>query len=404
MFNLEPYQMGYINLIETKNGKILEYDTPEEKELIEQIVNNLKSKSEKLGIKTKGFKNSTTTRTKRTRQKQLKTFVDEYLNYFKTQNSNKKTLMEYRNKLYFFIDYLNYKNIKTFKEVTLRVGSDLNDFLLSFPTNSKKYKELEELNLFEIVEKKDKILDKYSKFKKQTILNYFKVYKTFFDYLVQKEILDNNILLKVKPHKFNSNDKREYEHFKEEEIRDLIENIEEEDIKDSIILGYSLGCRLMEICNLRIEDISIFKDSYFIRIKDSKTRNGIREVPIPKILEEFFKTIIKDKRSEDFLLFNFEKSKNRNDSLQKKINRRIKKIIDNDNKVFHSLRGNFINNCYKNNIESVFTKTLSGHSTRDNLGFYKYNKALMSDNLKIEIINKIDLEFLKVVDYYKLKN
>ena len=63
----------------------------------------------------------------------------------------------------------------------------------------------------------------------------------------------------------------------------------------------------------------------------SKTKSGIRTVPLNNFFNIFMNDILKDKKDNDFLFFKDEQKENRNDILQKRISRNIRKYIKNEN-------------------------------------------------------------------------
>jgi len=186
-----------------------------------------------------------------------------------------------------------------------------------------------------------------------------------------------------------------YASFTFEEIELLLQKIEDEEIKKAIIISLASGLRIAEIFNLLKEDILKLKnDKYFINVKKSKTKNGIRKVPINSYFNEFIKDILKDKKDKDFLLFATEKEENRNDKLQKRISRHIRKYITDKNKVFHSFRKTYTQNLYKNEIEELYIKIFLGHSLKDNLSFNTYNLSKIDDNLLYSINEKVNYKII----------
>jgi hypothetical protein len=94
----------------------------------------------------------------------------------------------------------------------------------------------------------------------------------------------------------------------------------------------------------------------------------------------------------EFLFFKEQNKENRNDNLQKKIMRHIRKINKNENKVFHSFRKNYTQLLYKNDIEELYIKLFLGHNQDDNLSFNVYNLSKIDNDLILKIINKVNFE------------
>lgn len=192
--------------------------------------------------------------------------------------------------------------------------------------------------------------------------------------------------------------------FENEEIELILKNIKDIQIKQIIIISLSSGLRSGEILNLKKEDIFKYKDNYIIEVKKSKTTSGIRDVPINNFFNPFYEDLLKDKKEKEFLFFNEEQEENRNDNLQKKIMRHIRKIIKQKTKVFHSFRKNYTQLLYKNNIEELYIKLFLGHNQDDNLSFNVYNLSKIDNNLKIKIINDVDFsEIFENIPFFEDK-
>jgi integrase len=138
--------------------------------------------------------------------------------------------------------------------------------------------------------------------------------------------------------------------------------------KDFLKIALCTGLRVKEISNIKKKDIK----NNIISIKDSKTKSGIRQIPIHSIIQdlEVFKNM-KNLKEEDFIFYGGKTS----DSISKKLNRKIKNFTnDNPNKTLHSLRGNFVSLLYKNKTFIPILKKLVGHTQKQDVTFYVYNK------------------------------
>ena len=107
------------------------------------------------------------------------------------------------------------------------------------------------------------------------------------------------------------------------------------------------------------------------------------------------------KKNEEYIFFNDEQKENRNDNLQKKVMRQIRKYIKDKNKVFHSLRKNYTQLLYKNDTDELYIKLFLGHSYKDNLSFNTYNLSKVDNKLKIQTINNVDFsEIFENINFY----
>lgn len=163
----------------------------------------------------------------------------------------------------------------------------------------------------------------------------------------------------------------------------------------------SSGLRSSECFNLKKEDFLKIKDNYFVSVKKSKTKSGIRQVPISDFFTFFIDDLLKNKKNEEYIFFNDEQKENRNDNLQKKVMRQIRKYIKDKNKVFHSLRKNYTQLLYKNDTDELYIKLFLGHSYKDNLSFNTYNLSKVDNKLKIQTINNVDFsEIFENINFY----
>ncbi|MFW2607647.1 tyrosine-type recombinase/integrase [Aliarcobacter butzleri] len=390
-----------LTIFKTDNSININIDNEDEKKIIENItqktINTIKkSKLNKINsnIEIKSSRKSKTN---------IKKHIDLYINYLTLTNKNKKTVESYIKKFEILEDYFNYKKILSLQDITKKDCKDLELYLLNFPKNLNKYEELKDKNIFELIDKKDTILNKFEKLDIRTIDNYITRYKTLFNYFLDNDFIYSNYFLTIKKKSSSNNnsfknfiDKEDtYNSFEIEEIEELLTKIEDKEIKSSILISLLLGLRISEIFNLKKEDIKKVKDNYFINITKSKSKNGIRTIPLKNsfsfVIEEL---LLNTKENKEFLLFKEEKKENRNDILQKKIMYHIRKYIKNKNKVFHSLRKNYTQILYKNDVEELYIKMFLGHSLKDNLSFNTYNLSKIDNKLKSNIINSVNFEEL----------
>jgi integrase len=397
-----------LELIKTKNTLTITSENDEEKSLIEDITQKTIRSIKRRQIK----KVETNIQLKTTRKSKntIRKFVDLYINYLKLTKKSEKTIENYIPKLEILIEYFNYKKIFSLNDIQKKDCKELQMFLLNFPKNINKYQELKDKNIFELIDKNSKILDNYKKLEMITVDNYITRYKTLFNFLLEYEYIYTNHFLNItniKPKKRNtlmdftkSEDIRQQ--FEIEEIELLLNKIENKEIKNIIILSIITGGRVTELLNLKTNDIIKYKYSYLIDIKKSKTENGIRKIPLHDDFKFLIEELKENKKDEDYLFFNNDIEKNRNDKLQKRIMYQIRKYIKNKNKVFHSFRKNFTQQLYKSEIEELYIKIILGHSLKDNLSFNTYNLSRINNDILMTQINKVN--FKELFNNYNLIN
>jgi integrase len=393
----------------TDNTLNIVSENEEEKQLIKDITQKtIRSIKQR---KIKKVQGNIDLKTTRKSKNNIKKHIDLYIKFLKLTNNNQKTIHGYIKKFEVLIDYFNHIKVFSLNDITKKHCKDLQLYLLSFPSNMNKFEELKGKNIFELIDKSDIILDKYEKLNQRTVDNYITRYKTLFNYFLDNDYVYSNHFLTIKnlKHKIENpitnfqkiEDVREQ--FEREEIELLLENIKEKEIKDLIVVGIITGARINEILNLKIIDILKTTEGYFIDIKKSKTYNGVRKIPIHKRFKYLIEELIKNKKDNNYLLFN-EVNENRIDKIQKRTMYQIRKFIKNKNKVFHSFRKNFTQELYKSNIEELYIKLLLGHTLKDNLSFNTYNLSKIDNETLQQEINKVNFKRLFENTEYDLKN
>ncbi len=184
-----------LTIFKTDNSININIDNEDEKKIIENItqktINTIrKSKLNKINsnIEIKSSRKSKTN---------IKKHIDLYINYLTLTNKNKKTVESYIKKFEILEDYFNYKKILSLQDITKKDCKDLELYLLNFPKNLNKYEELKDKNIFELIDKKDNILNKYEKLDIRTIDNYITRYKTLFNYFLDNDFIYSNYFLTI---------------------------------------------------------------------------------------------------------------------------------------------------------------------------------------------------------------
>lgn len=166
-----------------------------------------------------------------------------------------------------------------------------------------------------------------------------------------------------------------------------------------IISLYS-GLRLTEICQLYKEDIRKIDDIWCLDInkndakKRVKTKGSIRIVPIhPIIIELGFLEYVNEIKSRHLwpnLKYN---EKNGYGNLFQKWFQRINrnKITKEEQKTFHSLRHNLINNLKQNGFEVQLIAEIVGHST-GSITMERYGKSYKPKRM-LDALNTVDYKF-----------
>ena len=166
--------------------------------------------------------------------------------------------------------------------------------------------------------------------------------------------------------------------FRVDDYQKLISACDNDTLKDLITLGAYTGCRIDELCALKIE--TVFNDK--IEITDAKTEAGWRTVPIhPHITQTVTRLV---GMSEDGYLLSglsFNKYGNRSNAIGKRFGRLKKRLGYGTDYVFHSLRKGFATQLENANVPVTVVARLMGHEVEGQT-FGNYSDGLALEGLK----------------------
>jgi site-specific recombinase XerD len=311
----------------------------------------------------------------------IKKLFEEFIEYKKTERQIKEaTVLDYQgtyNMLMLFCD--QYENIINLDDAFF---DNLITSLQKLPKNIRKTPQFKGLSAKEIL-KLD--LTSYGKLNNKTINKYKVTLSEIFEFArKRKKYIKTNPLEHIDYLKTEDSPRKNFEL---SEIQDMLNDKEIFSPEEVEFLKVLLctGLRPKELAAVKKSDIQ----NNIIMIPHSKSKNGIRRVPIHPIITDL-KCFNQPKNSKsEYIFFN-----GRNEDLtQKKINPKIKMFTNGDrDKVLYSLRGNFANVLYKNKFFEPIIKKLLGHSLKYNLSFYTYNKDFIDDIDLVDTIQQIDFD------------
>lgn len=217
--------------------------------------------------------------------------------------------------------------------------------------------------------------------KNKTINNHIAYVNLFLTYAVDYKLIRVNNVKVLENFKEDSTTK---ENFTDEDIKNIFAYDYEQNYKDIFTIASHTGMRVSEIINLTQECVKQDQKSgiYYFDILQSKTKAGIRKVPIHKnILDDVLNRM-------KFPLLDEERS---NNASQKAILRQLYKVIPKEStKSFHTFRGTFISKCLNNFPEKLLIiQEIVGHSkTKGSLTIDTYAKGF-DISLKKEIVDSV---------------
>jgi integrase len=158
--------------------------------------------------------------------------------------------------------------------------------------------------------------------------------------------------------------KKERKAFTVTDIQKLHESVKGKTLADLIMLGAYTGARIEELCQLKVSDVVKEDGVDCLYIRDGKTSNAERIVPVHKDLKPLIKRLTKEADG-DFLLPASGKNKygTRSDSLSKQFGRLKKDLGYGEEHVFHSLRKSFITLLQNNDVPGLTIASIVGHET-----------------------------------------
>ena len=160
-------------------------------------------------------------------------------------------------------------------------------------------------------------------------------------------------------------------------IKDKLSKIENLKHKAILTLTYSVGLRVSEVVNLKIEDIDSIR--MLIYIKNAKGRKD-RVVPLSNYVLQLLRYYWKEYRPKTYL-FNGQNSDQYSVGSCQKI---YKKYIDNNSSI-HTLRHSSFTNLLESGTDLRIIQKIAGHSSSKTTEIYTHvsNKMLNKVNLPI---------------------
>jgi len=176
--------------------------------------------------------------------------------------------------------------------------------------------------------------------------------------------------------------------FEPKEVVDLLDAaITQKDnlLADLIRLGMWTGCRIEELCALKVEDV---KDDHF-SIGDAKTQAGWRDVPIHRQLAQTMAQLIEDSKDGHVLSgLSKNKSGDRSNAIGKRFGRLKKDQGFGPQHVFHSIRKTVVTILENAGVPENVVADIVGHE-KTTMTYGLYSGGL-SMGVKFEALNKLD--------------
>ena len=250
----------------------------------------------------------------------------------------------------------------------------------------KDYVNKQKINYLTI--NKEQIMDflKYLdslKFTNKTISRHLSSLRSFYNYLMEIKLIDNNIFKRIKNPKV---EKKLPNYLSIVEIDEVIDNYKiesKEDIRDICIfeLLYSTGIRVSEASNIKLKDIDLSNRQIRVMGKGSKERIVYFGAPCEKRLKAYLKVRNEFlKYASDYLFINQKGGKLSRESIEYLINKIIEKSSIKHKVSPHTLRHTFATHLLDNGADLKSVQEMLGHENLNTTEIYTHvsNERLRS--------------------------
>lgn len=173
--------------------------------------------------------------------------------------------------------------------------------------------------------------------------------------------------------------------FRVSDYHKLLSGCVDDTLKDLITLAAYTGCRIEELCILKLENVSDDK----VEIVDAKSEAGWRTIPIHQHIAQTIARLVTTS-TDGYLLsgLTFNKYGNRSNAIGKSFGRLKKQVGYGESYVFHSFRKGFATQLENANIPVNVSARLMGHEVQGQT-FGNYSDGLALQGLR-EAINHVD--------------
>lgn len=161
-------------------------------------------------------------------------------------------------------------------------------------------------------------------------------------------------------------------------------------LADLILLGIYTGARIEELCQLKTDNVIVIDGIQSFDITDSKTKAGIRVVPLHPAINGVVKRLMDDSK-DGYLVVTNSRSKYgiRSDPMVKAFGRLKTSLGFGPDRVYHSIRKTTITQLVRANVQGTLIAELVGHETGQ-ITFDVYSQGASMDQ-KLEAISKLPI-------------
>ncbi len=262
-----------------------------------------------------------------------------------------------------FLEYLN-KELNYSKNTEISYREDITNFLNYLEKKQLNYKKIDG----EIIRDYLKYLDE-AKLKNSTIARRISALRTFYNYLLDKNIVDTNLFNSIRNPKL---EKKLPNYLSYEELAKILDNI---DISTKIGLRnrllvemfYATGCRVSEMINIKVSDINKSNNSIRIMGKGKKMRIVYFGEYARDYLDRYLPLI-----DTDYLFTQESGDKLSIHDVEYIISDLVKNLALKTHVTPHTLRHTFATHLLNNGADIKTVQELLGHSSLNTTGIYTH--------------------------------
>ena len=262
-----------------------------------------------------------------------------------------------------FLEYLN-KELNYSENTEISYREDITNFLNYLEKNQLNYKKIDG----EIIRDYLKYLDE-AKLKNSTIARRISALRTFYNYLLNKNIVDTNFFNSIRNPKL---EKKLPNYLSYEELAKILDNI---DISTKIGLRnrllvemfYATGCRVSEMINIKVSDINKSNNSIRIMGKGKKMRIVYFGEYARDYLDRYLPLI-----DTDYLFTQESGDKLSIHDVEYIISDLVKNLALKTHVTPHTLRHTFATHLLNNGADIKTVQELLGHSSLNTTGIYTH--------------------------------
>ena len=262
-----------------------------------------------------------------------------------------------------FLEYLN-KELNYSENTEISYREDITNFLNYLEKKQLNYKKIDG----EIIRDYLKYLDE-AKLKNSTIARRISALRTFYNYLLNKNIVDTNLFNSIRNPKL---EKKLPNYLSYEELAKILNNI---DISTKIGLRnrllvelfYATGCRVSEMINIKVSDINKSNNSIRIMGKGKKMRIVYFGEYARDYLDRYLPLI-----DTDYLFTQESGDKLSIHDVEYIISDLVKNLALKTHVTPHTLRHTFATHLLNNGADIKTVQELLGHSSLNTTGIYTH--------------------------------